>query len=124
MNLDRTRHLIHQGFDQADPKEWLIQVLESAIELVDIPDNDFAWSSWETADDARKELNDLIVRVKAGDIPERLDVSVLFGPTGPLQEVSLSSGWAETFLKVAERFDELERSLWNQEGQQVAPRNR
>jgi hypothetical protein len=40
------------------------------------------------------------------------DVSVLFAPTGPIQEVSLSSGWSETFLKVAERFDRAERQLW------------
>jgi hypothetical protein len=30
---------------------------------------------------------------------------VLFAPTGPLQELSLSSGWADDFLKLASRFD-------------------
>jgi len=29
-----------------------------------------------------------------------------------LQEVSLSSGWAEPFLKVAEKYDEVERLIW------------
>jgi hypothetical protein len=28
------------------------------------------------------------------------------------QEVSLSSGWTETFLKVAEKYDEIEKLLW------------
>lgn len=36
---------------------------------------------------------------------------LLFAPTGSLQEVSLSSGWAETFLKVAERYEEVEATL-------------
>jgi len=30
---------------------------------------------------------------------------VLFAPTGPIQEVSLSSGWGDAFLKIAEQFD-------------------
>ncbi|HEX8181606.1 MAG TPA: hypothetical protein VF525_18845 [Pyrinomonadaceae bacterium] len=33
-------------------------------------------------------------------------MEVLFAPTGPMQEVSLSSGWGEEFLALAERFDE------------------
>ena len=112
MKLDRTRHLIREGFDQSEPKERLVQVLESTLELVELSENDFSWSSWGTAEDASKELNDLIVKIKTGNIPEELAVSVIFAPTGPLQELSLSSGWAEAYLKVAERFDEVARSLW------------
>ncbi|WP_161599681.1 hypothetical protein [Pseudomonas arsenicoxydans] len=41
-----------------------------------------------------------------------LNVAVLFAPTGPLQELCMSSGWAETYLKVAGKFDEVERLLW------------
>lgn len=32
---------------------------------------------------------------------------VVFAPTGPLQEVSLSSDWAEAFMALARRFDEV-----------------
>jgi hypothetical protein len=32
-------------------------------------------------------------------------MEVLFAPTGPIQEVSISSGWGEAFLSLAERFD-------------------
>jgi hypothetical protein len=31
---------------------------------------------------------------------------VLFLPTGPIQEVSLSSGWAQEFLDLADRYDQ------------------
>jgi hypothetical protein len=34
------------------------------------------------------------------------DIEVLFAPTGPIQEVSMSSGWSREFLRLAERFDE------------------
>ena len=32
-------------------------------------------------------------------------MQVLFAPTGPVQEVSISSGWGEEFLTLASRFD-------------------
>ncbi|WP_194814929.1 hypothetical protein [Nocardia sp. XZ_19_385] len=32
---------------------------------------------------------------------------VLFAPTGPLQDLSISSGWAERYLELAARFDQL-----------------
>jgi len=36
---------------------------------------------------------------------------LLYVPTGPLQEISISNGWAEAFLKLAEEFDSLEYLL-------------
>lgn len=68
------------------------------------PENDYSWSSWADAGAAVREIDELISRVQAGKIP-RLTLEVIFAATGPMQEVSLSSGWAEAFLKLAERFD-------------------
>ena len=112
MSLDQTRKLIHQGIDRENPKASLIHVLESAIELVAIPDNDFCWSSWEDKEGAESEIQNLISIIKNGHLPDRVKISVLFAPTGPLQEVSLSSGWADAFLKVSEKYDEVESLLW------------
>jgi hypothetical protein len=47
----------------------------------------------------------LIAAVGSAAMPERTHVALLFAPTGPIQEVSLSSGWGETFLELAERVD-------------------
>jgi hypothetical protein len=112
MNLDRARQLIHGELNQDFPIESLIHVLEAAIELISLPDNDFCWSSWEDEEQAKRELLGLVSTLKTGVLPERLKFAVLFAPTGPLQEVSLSSGWAEPFLKVAEKYDEVEALLW------------
>lgn len=112
MNLDRTKELIQGGIDKSDPYGALVLVLESAIELVQIPENEFCWSYWEDANEAAKEISKLLSLAKSYTLPERVEVAVLFAPTGPLQEVSLSSGWAEPFLKVAEKYDEVERLLW------------
>jgi hypothetical protein len=83
----------------------LIAVLKDARALLAKPDNDYSWSSWESAKDALEEIDGLIADLRNGPIPDFDDVRVLFLPTGPIQEVSLSSGWGDEFLKLAERAD-------------------
>lgn len=112
MKLDRTRELIHEGVDTQEPLNGLIHVLESALELVELPGNDFCWSSWEDVGAAKVELESLLRLLRTGGVPSRSSVSILFAPTGPLQEVSISSGWGEPLLKVTERFDDLEKLIW------------
>ncbi|CZF79622.1 MULTISPECIES: hypothetical protein [Grimontia] len=112
MKLDRTKELLHGSINELEPYEALVHILESVIELVKIPGNDFCWSYWENSDEAAREITKLLTMVKSYTLPERVEVSVLFAPTGPLQEVSLSSGWAKPFLKVAEKYDQVEKLLW------------
>jgi hypothetical protein len=83
----------------------LIAVLKDARALLAKPDNDYSWSSWESEKDALEEIDGLISGLRNGPIPDLDDVRVLFLPTGPIQEVSLSSGWGDEFLKLAERAD-------------------
>lgn len=112
MNLERAKQLIQGPPNQGTPTERLIHILEASVELIALEDNDFSWSGWENEEDAKAELLGLIDLLKNGTLPERLKVAVLFAPTGPLQELSLSSGWAATFLKVADKYDEVETLLW------------
>lgn len=112
MNHDRVRQLIHGEINRDDPVGSLIHVLEAAIELISLPDNEFCWSIWEDEDQAKAELLGLVSVLRSGKLPRKLDVSVLFAVTGPLQELSLSSGWANTFLKVADKYDDVEALLW------------
>jgi hypothetical protein len=37
--------------------------------------------------------------------------NLLFAPTGDLQEIAMSNGWHDTYLKLAEEFDKLARLL-------------
>ena len=82
--------------------QGLIAVMRDARDLLARPDNDFAWSSWEDREAALAEVDEHIATLERGSVP---DLSVLFLPTGPIQEVSLSSGWGSEFLSLAERFD-------------------
>jgi hypothetical protein len=80
----------------------LISVLKEAKDLLARNENDFSWSSWENQSEALSEISTILASLENGKIP---DIRVLFAPTGPIQEVSLSSGWGEEFIKLADRFD-------------------
>ena len=110
--LDRTKRLLRTP-DKSDPHAFLLEVLRSLVELLSLPDNDFAWSSWSGRDVAVSEVESIIALIESGKLPDRVRVAVLFAPTGPAQEVSLSSGWADVFLKVAELYDQAEEMLWH-----------
>ena len=94
-------------------RQELLIVLREARGLLALPNNDFAWSSWANAGSALAEMDGLIATVETGRLPSRLAISVLFAPTGPIQEVSLSSGWADQFLAVAARCDAAIEAAYN-----------
>jgi hypothetical protein len=83
----------------------LLDIFQRARDLVARPENDFSWSSWRDVDDALQEIDSIISRLQGGDIPDRSEMSVLFAPTGPMQELSLSSGWGNRFLGLASEYD-------------------
>lgn len=84
--------------------ESLIAVLEEARALLDSEANEFAWSFWEDRADAVREIDAVIADVRGGILDE-LRLRMYFAPTGPIQEVSLSSGWGQVFVELADRFD-------------------
>jgi hypothetical protein len=94
-------------------RQELANALREARSLLALPGNNFDWSSWADAGAALAEVDGLIAVLEAGRLPSRLTVSVLFAPTGPIQEVSLSSGWADEFLTLASRCDTAVEAAYN-----------
>ncbi|MBJ8339520.1 hypothetical protein JGU71_11545 [Antrihabitans sp. YC3-6] len=92
----------------ADPRAELLAVFDDLRALLSQPDNDFSWSSWFGADDALAEVDEISAAIRAArtaaDLP-KFEIRSLFVPTGPVQEVSLSSGWGARFLTLADRCD-------------------
>lgn len=89
----------------------LIEVLREAREFLARPGNNFVWSSWDNREVALQQMDGFITRIEAGDIPARMDLTLLFAPTGGIQEVAQSSGWGREFLTLAEKFDAAIQSL-------------
>jgi hypothetical protein len=86
-------------------KDALLKVLRETRALLALPGNDFGWSRWDSAADALFLLDCYISHIEAERRFDGSKLSVLFAPTGAIQEVSMSSGWGDEFLRVAERFD-------------------
>jgi hypothetical protein len=84
----------------------LIVVLEEAKRWLALEDNDYAWSSWEDSRAAIEEIDGLLSALRSGVLPGDLNLRIIFAPTGPMQEVSLSSGWGKEFVDLGDRFDE------------------
>lgn len=83
----------------------LIDIFQRARDLVALPQNDFAWSSWRDTAHALEEVDGLLSRLQAREPVEHSEMSILFAPTGPMQELALSSGWGNRFLQLASEFD-------------------
>jgi hypothetical protein len=94
-------------FDEghAVDRDALLKLLRETRALLARPANNFDWSPWQDGEAALREIDALIASVCNGTLPDPKQLALLFAPTGPIQEVSLSSGWGEMFLELAERID-------------------
>lgn len=91
---------------KTDTRQNLLAVLQEARALLALPHNDFVWSHWKDQKEGLAEFDRFIELIKQGCSFNHSDLRTLFAPTGPIQEVSLSSGWGREFCDVARRFDE------------------
>jgi hypothetical protein len=83
----------------------LLEALGETRQLLARPDNSYGWSGWANAEAALTEIDAVIEGIRSGASPDATQVGVLFAPTGPIQEVSVSSGWGDAFLALADRID-------------------
>ena len=82
----------------------LLTVMFEARRLIALPGNDFTWSSFIDQEAALEEIDGFISELEDGTA-DPYWIGMLFLPTGPIQEVSLSSGWGDAFVALADRFD-------------------
>jgi len=92
--------------------EAMAQILREARELLARPQNSFLYSNWDDATEALQEIDTVINQLAANVLPNRNDLEILFLPTGPVQEVSINSGWGNEFIVLATRFDHAMRQLY------------
>jgi hypothetical protein len=90
----------------------LVAVFEEAKRLVTLPGNDFTWSSWEDAQEAVAELDRILGAIGRGELLPRVELSLIFASSGPLQEMSVGSGWSPEFLSLASRFESVAEKVY------------
>ena len=91
----------------------LVEVLREVRALLALPNNDFAGSSWRDSAEALATMGKYIAAIESGLLPSHHDLDLLFAPTGPIQEVSLNSGWGEEFLVVADQFEQVAEQVYS-----------
>lgn len=69
------------------------------------------WTGFESANAFLEELNRDIERIEACDFEALEKVMIEFAPTGTYQELSLSNGWSDDYIKLANKFDKLYNRL-------------
>ena len=79
----------------------IIEQISYLIYLLSLPSVDVCLSSYACADDVIKDLELLEKGIIAQDKDAIDQLLYLLKPTADLQEISISSGWGEEFLVIA-----------------------
>lgn len=85
----------------------VVTVLADVLKIVESENQDVTWAGawWDEPRDMVSDLRNHLARLRKGDTSRMAELRLLFLPTGPLQEVSISSGWSTRYLKLAAQFD-------------------
>jgi len=92
--------------DKWPPKLKLISVLATTNFFLS-QSKEEGWAD-ENPERTAKEIYSMIEHLldpKDHPLPEYW--SILFAPTGAIQEVALANGWSDTYMKLAEEYDGL-----------------
>ena len=73
--------------------------------LLLMPNTDVSWSSYNGADEVISDLDNIQEGLLINDKASKDRLRLMLAPTGALQEISLSSGWGNEFLEIAESIE-------------------
>jgi hypothetical protein len=93
--------------------QLLLEIVEilNTIKQTISADTDIVWTRFDSVGELVDTLNKYIKRVEESDSKVFHDLKYEFAPTGSLQELSISNGWGEEFLHIADRYDEIYSQL-------------
>ena len=91
-------------------REELNLILEK-IKLKIADDSNMVWTGYDSAKELRDEIDVYINQIKNGDLNGLADLNTYFLPTSTFQEHSISNGWPDEYLRLAEEFDKIYHSL-------------
>ena len=88
----------------------LLCVLATTKELISRSEKD-GWPD-EDPKEALQEIERVIDNLFSPEPKELNDYTrIMFAPTGPFQEISMSNGWSDAYLNLSEEYDKLAHLL-------------
>ena len=73
--------------------------------LLALPCTDVCWSRYTSAEDVIRDLERIEDKIVNKDNDATSELLFLLSPTGSLQEISISSGWGNEFLVIANNLE-------------------
>jgi hypothetical protein len=86
------------------------QILEQ-IKSWTTNETDTVWAGYDNGEEFLVDLNQDTEKIKFCDFETLDKLEMEFAPTSTYQEISLSNGWGDNFLKLAESFDKLHKRI-------------
>jgi len=86
------------------------ELVEQVLSILRTGEHDVTWSRYGTVEEAIADLEHLRDRVAAGDDAARGELELRFAPTGSVEEIAISSGWAETWLELVKKCGQAARA--------------
>ena len=87
----------------------ILQEIKNKINL----DTDTIWAGFDTVDIFLKELSEDIENIKLCNFKTLDKVNIEFAVTSTYQELSMSNGWSDDYLILAEKFDKVYEEITN-----------
>jgi hypothetical protein len=89
-----------------DPQ--LVEIIDELLTIVRSSRQDLNWQpDYDNEGDLIEDLRDHAERMRRGDSSRLPELSYVLLPTGALNEIAFSSGWGESYVRLANRFDEI-----------------
>jgi hypothetical protein len=88
----------------------ILQELKSKVNI----DTDTIWAGFDSVDIFLKELSQDIENIKLCNFTTLDKVNIEFAVTSTYQELSISNGWGDEYLKLAEKFDKVYEEIMTQ----------
>jgi len=83
----------------------VIKALEKVREIIVNYEMDLSYSTCESEKQLLSNLDVYIAKLKTNDLSCNKEISLLFAPTGDLQEIAIDSGWSNEYIELAEIVD-------------------
>jgi hypothetical protein len=83
-------------------------IVDELLSIVQSGSQDLDWQPWyEDERQLVEDLRDHADRARRGDDSRLPELKFMLAPTGALNEIAISSGWAASYLRLANEFDRL-----------------
>jgi hypothetical protein len=89
-----------------DPQ--LVEIIDELLAIVQSNRQDLNWQpEYDNERDLIEDLRDHAQRLRRGDSSRLPELRYVLLPTGALNEIAFSSGWGVSYVRLANKFDEI-----------------